>query len=97
MYKVKVSSDAKKDLRNISKYIAKDNPPRAITFTQEMLNNFKNKVSIFPKTGMKCKHFYYTVYQGYYLFYDINDEVQTIELLRIVNSFQYTEYQDFVE
>jgi plasmid stabilization system protein ParE len=86
MYKVKVSSDAKKDLRSISKYIAKDNPSRAITFTQGMICSFKDKVSIFPKAGMKCRHFYYTVYQGYFIFYDIKDEDQTVELLRVVNS-----------
>ena len=97
MYKVKVSSDAKKDLRSISKYIAKDNPSRAITFTQGMICSFKDKVSIFPKTGMKCNDFYYTVYQGYFIFYDIKDEDQTVELLRIINSAQYTEYQNFVE
>jgi len=54
MYKVIRSKLAREDVKNITRYIAKDNPSRAITFTHKMVNNFQNKVSTFPKAGVKC-------------------------------------------
>jgi plasmid stabilization system protein ParE len=97
MYKVARSKLAREDIKSITRYIAKDSPSRAITFTQEMVGNFQNKVSLFPKTGMKCNDFYYTIYQGYYIFYDIYEHKQEILIVRIINSAQYTEYKGFVE
>lgn len=97
MYNVLKTLKANGDLDNIADYIAKDSPYRAISFVQEMINNFQNKVSLFPKAGMKCNDFYFTVYQGYYIFYDIYEHKQEILIVRIINSAQYTEYKGFVE
>ena len=96
MYEVVRSKLARDDIKNITRYIAKDNPYRALAFTQEMVENFENKVSIFPKIGVKCNNFYYTVYQGYYIFYDIYEDKQAILIVRIINSAQYTEYKSFL-
>ena len=97
MYKVIKSEKAEEDFENIIEYIALDNPYKALSFVQEMIDRFENLISTFPRAGKKYKDVYLYVYQGYYLFYDIKDDIQTIELLRVVNSFQYTEYQNFVE
>ena len=62
-----------------------------------MIDRFENLVSTFPRAGKKYKDSYLYVYHSnYYLFYDINDDTQTIELLRVINSAQYTEYKNFM-
>ena len=97
MYQIIKSLNANNDLNNIADYIAQDSPYRALSFVQEMMENFINKVSLFPKIGMKCKDFYYLVYQGYYVFYDIYEGKKEILILRIINSAQYTEYKNYLK
>ena len=98
MYKVIKSDKADEDFENIIEYIALDNPYKALSFVQEMIDRFESLVSTFPRSGKKYKDFYLYVYHSnYFIFYDIKDEIQTVELLRVVNSAQYTEYQNFVE
>lgn len=98
MYHIIRSEPARQDIKNIARYIAKDNPYKAVSFVQGMIDRFESLVSNFPRSGKKYKDFYLYVYhKNYFIFYDIKDEIQTVELLRIINSAQYTEYQSFVE
>lgn len=96
MYKIEISKKAKADLNNIRDYIALDNPYRAISFTEEMVVNFKKRICIYPKSGFKCKDFYCLVYKNYLIFYDINQEKKEISILHIIHSSQYTAYQNFI-
>ncbi|MES2677376.1 MAG: type II toxin-antitoxin system RelE/ParE family toxin [Pseudomonadota bacterium] len=96
MYRIRILKKAKQDLSNIRDYIALDNPYRAISFTQEMLTNFSRKISIYPKSGLKCKDFYYSIYKNYLIFYDIAESEKEIVILHIVHSSNYTSYQNFI-
>jgi toxin ParE1/3/4 len=57
--KVRLSGQAKRDLRGIAAYIARDNPPRAVSFVAELHavvlqigerpNAFPNREDLFPE------------------------------------------------
>ena len=96
MYKVTISTKAQNNLSDIARYIAQDSPSRAITFTHSIIDNFKARVSLFPKTGTKCKDFYYTVYKSYLIFYDIDENATEVVILHVIHSAQYTAYKDFL-
>jgi plasmid stabilization system protein ParE len=66
MYKVIISPEAEQHIDNIINYISQDNPHRALSFIKEMMVNFRNKVMLFPKTGVRCIDFYYTGYQSFF-------------------------------
>ena len=61
-----------------------------------MLINFKRKISLYPRSGLKCKDFYYSIYKNYFIFYDIKELEKEIAILHIIHSSQYTAYQNFI-
>lgn len=83
---------AENDLRQIAEYIALDNIDRAIAYIEKI----KKEVSLlsgFPNIGGKPK--YYTlsdksckilIIDDYNVVYKINEETQTVEIHRIINS-----------
>jgi toxin ParE1/3/4 len=52
MYTASRTTNADNDLESIADYIAQDNPYRALTFIQEMMNSFERKIALFPKIGI---------------------------------------------
>ncbi len=95
MYQIVRSEKADDDLEAIADYIALDNPTRAVTFVEEMINSFSQLISSHPKAGKQYKKFYYSVYNDYFIFYDIYEHKKEILIVRIINSSQYTEYEKF--
>jgi len=95
MYIVKHSQEAERDIKNIAFYIAKENPYKAISFTQELLEKGKS-LSFFPKKGIRCKNYYYLIHKNYLLFYDIKERKKEVEIIHIKNASQYTAYKSLL-
>ena len=97
MYNVRLLPKAENDLRKIKNYIAKDNKYIAVAFIEKLLINLTKRASSFPKTAIRCKDFYYSVYKRYYIFYDIVKRDKEVVVLHIIHSAQYTAYKDFLK
>ena len=90
-YKVLVTDEAIEDIFNLVKYIHIDlgNPDAAerlyMNLNREVTNldNFPLK---FPDSGIKYRGYviHKKIYQSYLIFYIINDEEQTVYVLRIL-------------
>ncbi len=96
MYQVFISEQADTDLENIAEYIAQDNPYRAISFTQQMLDSITSQLSSFPDLGIGYFDSAYIPYKNYLVFCDINRGSQMIWVTHIINSAQYTAYKDLI-
>jgi len=96
MYKVKISKKAADDMKNIMGYIALDNPRRAESFIEELLNMAKSILSSFPLVGKVFGSRRVLVYNGYYIIYKVSEDKKEINLSRIVNPANYTAYRVFV-
>lgn len=97
MYKVKISKTARADLMGIMGYIALDNPKRAESFVQEMLNMAKSILSSFPLAGRVASGSRRVlVYGGYYVIYKINEERGEVVLSRVINPANYTAYKNLI-
>ena len=59
MFNVISSKNADENIVNIAEFIALDNPYRAITFTQELLESTRSRLSSFPYSGKKTLTSYY--------------------------------------
>nr|VFJ59208.1 MAG: Plasmid stabilization system protein ParE [Candidatus Kentron sp. FW] len=89
MIKIILAEKAEKDLSEISKYIAIDNPIRAKAFVKELLKKSKDVISIFPLSCPICneslniRRFVYRRYNIYYQYDQISD---TVTILHIIHS-----------
>lgn len=84
--KLSISSASRSDLREISEYIAADNPKRAISFIDELVAKFyviTERPRSFPgryDLDANCR----TARHGdYYIFFQINGDA--IEILRVMH------------
>ena len=84
------------DLEEIANYIAEDNPYRAISFTQEILRDTEAALSYFPKKFKKYKDCHMWTYKGYLVFYDIEEETNTVQILLITHASQYNKYTHLI-
>lgn len=96
-YDIEITEIAERELNAIALYIADDSPQRAITFTDEIIDKFTNVISLFPLSGVKHKEYFCFTYKRYLVFYKVNEIEGKIYIMHIINSAQYTEYQNFVE
>ena len=80
----KVTSQARRDLRNIWRYIAQDDPLAATHFCEELflvaesLQRFPRRHGSFAKRPNIRK----IPYESYLIFYKIDEESHTVEILR---------------
>lgn len=94
MYEVIMSGKARQDIKDIAQYISKDNPERAVSFVEDLVNNFSKKTSLYPKSGIKRGKFYYSVHKKYLIFYRIFGK--QIYVAHIIHSSRYTAYKNFI-
>ncbi|MGL1959456.1 MAG: type II toxin-antitoxin system RelE/ParE family toxin [Colwellia sp.] len=94
MYKVIRAKTAREDIKNIARFIAKDNPYRAISFTQELLEKTEKTISLFPNSGSSNSNTSYIPYENYLIFYDVNESSKTVCITHIINSAQYSAYKN---
>jgi toxin ParE1/3/4 len=85
-YKIILSESCRKKLKEIAKYIAKDNPTRAISFIDEMQSNFQHRLSSMPLSGREIKpKIRMLTFKRYNIFYQINEiekKVLVLDILR---------------
>jgi plasmid stabilization system protein ParE len=84
--------NATKNLVEIGRYIALDNPMRAISFVDELEKSLKNTLSLFPYScrvvedldfDEEVRIFSYGNYNCYYL---VNEEKRNVEILFVFNA-----------
>lgn len=97
MYKVKIAKDVIRDIRNISLYIAQENPYRALSFAQELLDKAESILSLFPLSGKKSYQDYrLLVYKNYYIFYKVDEKKREVWLSKIANPANYSAYKGLI-
>jgi len=85
-YQVTLSPSARRDLRDIVRYISFDSPDRAIAFGQFLVSNTK-RLADFPQLGRVVPEFENSlireiVVRSYRVVYRINEENQRIGAVR---------------
>lgn len=98
-HNVEVSDEAKKDLRDIARYISIDSPYRALTFTEKLLNDTKLLLSIFPFSGIGLKKSgkeRMIVRGGYYVFYKVYKRKREVMIARVTSAYNYNSYKEFI-
>ena len=85
MFTVKFMPMAADDLWEIAKYIARDNPKRAISFVNELEVKSDDFLTIAPRAGRiyKNKTRYFPIGR-YVVLYEINQRKKLVEVLHIV-------------
>lgn len=88
--KVKITDQAKFDIKNIKEYIAKDNKTASLNFVIQLKRTFIN-LSIYPKIGryryeFKENDIYTYVFKSYIIVYKLCPS--EIEILRILSDYQ---------
>ena len=89
-YGYKISTRARRDLVNIWKYIAGDDPDNASRFCVELMD-VAGSLRLFPYQHGSYIHQAQTrkyPYRSYLIFYDVNEESKTVEILRFWHSAQ---------
>jgi plasmid stabilization system protein ParE len=87
-FRLKIASHAKRDINSIWRYIARDNPSNATAFCDELLlvaeslKSFPHRHGNFAKRPNIRK----VAFDAYLIFYKINEENQTVEILRFWHS-----------
>lgn len=88
MAKVVLALKARRDLEGIKNYIAEDNPDRAQSYIEEILQHCYDSIAPFPcafpltgKLDIRC--FPYQKYNVYYRYEQSND---TVHIVHILNS-----------
>ncbi len=75
-YRVQFTGQARSELKQVGLFIARDNPVRAETFVDELVNHYREMLSLFPETGRKVEgtEVRQLSYKGYTAFYEIDGE-----------------------
>lgn len=84
-YKVILSDRAIGDLREICKFIAKENPQAALNVGNRLIKG-TSELADFPQTGkLYCIHqagrIYHKVISNYRIFYRVDTEARTVDIL----------------
>ncbi|GEM_PF-3461302 len=85
------------DLEEIARFIAEDNPYKALSFVKEILRDAESALSLFPTKFKKYKECHVWPYKGYLVFYDVNHESKTVQILLITHSAQFNKYKHFID
>ena len=86
MFTIKYTPVALADLRSIASYIAQDNPPRAISFIDELQERTNAFPAIAPNGGTPYKNnTRYFVVRNYVVLYEVNDVERCVDVLHIVS------------
>jgi plasmid stabilization system protein ParE len=93
MYKVLRTKNASNDIKKIARFIAKDNPYHALSFTQSLIENTATTLSIFPEAGTKYADSYFIPYKDYCIFYKIDLKKKTVRITHIKHAAQYSAYK----
>ena len=91
MVKVVIRTSAKRNLKSIMRYIARDNPKRAYSFTLELetvcysLAELPLQGRLIPKLGTNIRRL---VHGNYSVYYRLDENKHTVFILRITEQHQ---------
>ena len=89
MYKVVFSPHSRNNLKDISLFIAEDNAIRAVTFIDEMMVYFTQRLSNFPLSSPKVKgEIRMLPYKRYGILYIVDESLMLVKVLHIVSGGQ---------
>lgn len=84
VYSLITTKQAKQDLKDIAKYIARENPVRAMTFIDEMESYFKERLSHFPlSTKLITNTIRILPYKRYGALYIVDEREKLVKVLHI--------------
>ena len=96
-YRVRIMPPAKAELKLIGKYIAQDNPFRAITFVDEIVTSFTNTLSVFPHSAKLTsdlgldEEIRMLPFKNYKCYYHVIEDKKIIEVLYVFNARKDTD------
>lgn len=87
---IKITDEARYDIKNIREYIAKDNKTASANFTIQLKKTFIN-LSIYPKIGRYRYEFqendiYTYVFKRYIIVYKLS--LSELKILRVLSDYQ---------
>jgi len=91
-YRIKIMPSARVGLLEIGQYIALDNPDRAISFIDEIIQSIKKTLSIFPDSGKLVEGLGFDEqirvwpYENYNSYYLVKEAQQVVEILFVFNA-----------
>ena len=89
MYKVVFSPHSRSNLKDISLFIAEDNVIRAVTFIDEMMVYFTQRLSNFPLSSPKVKgEIRMLPYKRYGILYIVDEVNAVVKVLHIISGRQ---------
>ena len=96
---VRITAEAEADLESIGDYIAKDNPPRALTFVRELrasclgLSDFPERFALVPRyADQGIRH---RVHGRYAIFYRV--EAEGVTVLHVLHGARGDEATQFFD
>ena len=83
-YSLITTRQAKQDLKDIAKYIAPENPVRAMTFIDEMEKYLEERLSHFPFSAKLVTHTIRMLpYKRYGILYIVDEKENSVKVLHI--------------
>lgn len=96
-YKIINSPQTDQELEEIAVFIAQDSPTRAISFINDMLDSIENRLADFPYIGQAYKFNQRMItFQGYVIFYGVDEDHKTVNISHILNPAKYTAYKHLI-
>lgn len=91
-YRIEIMPTAREGLLEIGEYIALDNPVRAITFIDEIIDSIQKNLSIFPYSGKVAEDIEVDQevrvwsHGNYISYYRVAEDKQLVEVLYVFNA-----------
>ena len=89
MVKIKLTKKSRIDLQAIENFIAEDNPSRAKSFVEEIIQRFISTVGEFPLSSPIYNHqksIRRFVFHSYNVYYHFNETKQEVTVLHVLNA-----------
>lgn len=84
--KFRISQAANNDLRDIAAHFARDNPPRAVSFIDELAGKIRSVAGqplLYPLRNMWGIGYRSALYRNYHIVYRVDDEM--MEIVRVIH------------
>lgn len=89
MVKIKLTKKSRIDLQAIEDFIAEDNPSRAKSFVEEIIQSFISTVGEFPLSSPiynRHKSIRRFIFHSYNVYYHFNEAKQEVTVLHVLNA-----------
>ena len=85
-YEIIFSTDSRIELKEVTKYISRDNETNALKFSAKMISEIEERLSFMPMMYRQYKDIMRIFpYGNYIIFYEINEKKKQVEILHIIH------------